>query len=319
MFKYKMRFIKVLAVILLLSTGRSSLVARDSWFVARGSPQDARLRIHDSLTTIHEEIAALGALRGPDLDAFIEAEMLFCEGKFDKAVRSFDKFLAQYPESKLYEVALDRQFVIATAFLAGQKKPILKVFKINRYAEGIRTMERISDRAGDAPIGVKAALAIAKSYERREKFNEAYHQWSQISSRWPTGQIARDALLAMGRCKHAGYKGPKYDDSDLISAKSYYEIFKLRYLEDAREFDIDERLEQINEQLAYKQFIIGRYYQENGNKLSANLYYQMVIDNWPKSTVAKMAKTTMEDRKSSGKKGKKWKKDTIKKLEKLFL
>ncbi len=229
-------------------------------------------------------------IAGPDLDAFIEAEMLLCKGKFAKAVRGYDKLLAEYPESQLAEAALDRQFAIATAFLAGQKKPVLGVFKMKGYAEGVKIMERITDRTGDAPIGIKAAVAAAKSYERRGKFNEAYHQWSQILSQWPTGQTGKEALLSMAQCKHAAYKGPKYDASNLISAKSYYKNFKLRYSKDAEEIGVDKRLKQINEQLAYKQFSIGQYYQKTGNKQSANLYYQMVVDNWPESTAAEQVK-----------------------------
>jgi outer membrane protein assembly factor BamD (BamD/ComL family) len=41
--------------------------------------------------------------------------------------------------------------------------------------------------------------------------------------------------------------------------------------------------------LAYKQFSIGRYYQKTGNEQSANLYYRMVLRNWPDSSAAKMA------------------------------
>ena len=258
-------------------------------------------------------------IAGPDLDAFIEAEILFCKGKFAKAARAYDKFLVEYPESGLYEAVLAKQFAVATAFLAGEKKPILKIFKIKGYAEGTKIMERISDQAGQAPISVKATVAVADSFERRGKFNEAYHKWSIVSSRWPTGQTGKDALLAMGRCKHAAYKGPKYDVSNLISAKSYYENFSLRYPQDAEKFEIGKRLELINEQMALKQFRIGEYYQKTDNRQPANFYYQMVIDNWPGTIAAKMARTAMNEKKPSGKEGKKWQENITKKLGKLFL
>ena len=260
-------------------------------------------------------------IAGPclDLDAFIKAETLYSKGKFTKAVSGYDKFLAEFPKSELYEAAMDRQFAIATAFLAGQKKRVLGVLAMRGYAEGAKIMERVSDQAGDAPIAKRAAVAVAQSLEKRGKFAEAYYKWSEISSRWPTGQIGKDALLSMARCKHAAYKGPKYNASDLISAKSYYENFKLRYPEDAEEIDVDKILKQIDGQLAYKEFNAGEYYQETGNKQSANLYYQMVVDNWQGSTAAEMAKRAMNEEKSGAKKGKKWKENIIKKLEKLLL
>jgi outer membrane protein assembly factor BamD len=256
---------------------------------------------------------------GPDLDAFMKAEMLYSKGKFTKAARAYDKFLAEFPTSEFYEAAMDRQFAIATAFLGGQKKRVLGVFKMSTYDEGIKIMEKISDRAGDAPIGINAAVAVAQSYEKRGMFAEAYHKWSEISSRWPTGQIGKDSLLNMARCKHAAYKGPKYNGSDLISAKSYYENFKLRYPKDAEAIDVDKILKQIDEQLACKEFNTGKYYQQTGNKQPANLYYQMVVDNWPDSTAANMAKEAMKEKESGAKKGKKWKKNITGKFEKLLL
>ena len=258
-------------------------------------------------------------IAGPDFDAFFEAELLFCEGKFVKAVRAYDKLLDEFPDSKLYEAALDRQYSIAAAFLAGQKKPILKIFKMKSYADGAKIMEKISERAGDAPIGLKAAVTTAESYERRSKFNEAYHKWSQIMSQWPSGQTGKEAFLSMGRCQHAAYRGPKYDSSNLISAKSYYENFRLRYHAESGKFDIDRKLEQIDEQLAYKQFSIGQYYQQSGSTQASNSYYRMVMDNWPDSTAAKMAKRAMNEEKTGVKKEKKWKKNVIEKLEKLLL
>jgi len=309
MLKYKMRFVIVLAVVSLLSAlpvvggetwrleqGRDfkpvSAEGRDKYLlevaqikklVVTGQTKQAS-RAFDKLKEDFPEIA------GPDLDAFIKGELLFCKGKFTRAVKAYDKFLKEYPESELYEAALDREFAIATAFLAGQRIPVLGIFKMKGYSSGVKVMEKISDRVGDAPIAKKAAVAVAESYEKRTKFNEAYHKWSEISSRWPTGTMGRDALLSMARCKHAAYRGPKYDASNLISAKSYYENFRLRHPEDAAKIDVDGRLKQINEQLAYKQFSIGRYYQKTGNEQSANLYYQLVLDNWPESTAAKMAK-----------------------------
>lgn len=318
MLKYKMQFVVVFVVAVLMSPlpmfgsetwrleqGRDfkavSAEGRDKYLLAvaqikklvsTGKTEQAS-KAFDKLKKDFPEIA------GPDLDAFIKAEMLFSQGKFTKAVRAYDKFLQEYPESELYEAALDREFAIATAFLAGQKIPVLGIFQMKGYASGVKTMDRITDRAGDAPIAKKAAIAVVKSYEKRRKFDEAYHRWSQISSQWPTGALGRDSLLGMARCKHAAYRGPKYDASSLVSAKSYYENFRLRYPDDAVKIDVNGRLKQISEQLAYKRFSIGRYYQKTGNEQSANLYYRMVLDNWPDSAAAKMAKTAMDTGKSS--------------------
>jgi outer membrane protein assembly factor BamD (BamD/ComL family) len=236
-------------------------------------------------------------IAGPDLDAFIEAEMLFCKGNFTRAAASYDKLVTDYPESQLREAALDRQFAIGTAFLGGQKIPVLRLFKVKGYDEGVKVMEQITERAGiDSPIGTKAALAVAKSYEKRRKFEEAYLKWWEISLQWQTGETGRDALLGMARCKHAAYnkhpkrERPRYDISGLKTAKTCYEKFSLTYPQDAEKIGVSRILKQIDEQLADKQLSIGRYYQRTGKKQSANLYYQLVSDNWQETQAAEKAK-----------------------------
>jgi outer membrane protein assembly factor BamD (BamD/ComL family) len=238
-------------------------------------------------------------ITGPDMDIFIEAEILFCRGKFTKAVSTYDKLLTDYPESRLREAAFDRQFAIGTAFLGGQKIQVLRLFRIKGYDEGVKTMEKITERAGiDSPIGVKAALAVAQSYEKRKKFDEAYLKWWEISLQWGTGEIGRDALLGMARCKHAVYnkhpehERPWYDTSDLKTAKTCYEKFRLTYPQDAEKIGVSRILKQIDEQLACKQLSIGQYYQRTGSKQSANLYYQMLTgdNNWQGTQAAETAK-----------------------------
>jgi outer membrane protein assembly factor BamD (BamD/ComL family) len=257
----------------------------------KGLVQEGRTEaVKKALAALKEDFPEVA---GPDLDVFMEAEVLFSEGKFTKAVRAYDRLLTEYPSSRLYEAVLEREFAIATAFLGGEKKQVLKFFKIRGYSEGEKVMGRIADRAGDAPIGVRASVAVAESLEKRGKFEDAYQKWSEISSRWPTGQMGRDSLLGMARCKHAAYRGPNYSISNLISARSYYENFQQRYPREAESFDIAGKLRQIEEQQAYKQFMTGEYYKKSGNNESAIFYYEMVLEEWPESVAAKMAKKAM--------------------------
>jgi outer membrane protein assembly factor BamD (BamD/ComL family) len=226
-----------------------------------------------------------------ELDAFMEAELLYAQGKWAKAVRKYDEFIAAWPDSWLYESALEREYSVAMAFLSGEKRRVIKMLKLSAYEEGAKIMRRIADRVGDdAPIAKRGLIALAKSYQKRKRFLEAYEAWADVSSRWPTGEIGREALLEMAHSLHSAYKSHKYDPASLVSARSYYESFKLRYPQLAGNYDIDAKITMIDEQLAYKQLSIGEYYDRTDNKQAANLYYQMVIDSWPGSTAAKTAK-----------------------------
>jgi outer membrane protein assembly factor BamD (BamD/ComL family) len=238
----------------------------------------------------------------PDFDAFLQAEILYSGGSLEKAYRSYEIFLTKFARSSFRDAAIDRELAIGNSFLEGRKKKVLGLFQIKGYAEGANIMEKIADRLGDEPRAGKAMTSVAQSYEKRERFEEAYQQWSIIYDRWPAGQSAKDALLAMARCKHAVYQGPAYDSTDLISARGYYEKFKQLYPADAAALNIDKRLVMINEQLAYKEFQIGQYYQRTEEPKAgqdtkpADIYYISVLESWPQTKAAKMAAAALQPR-----------------------
>lgn len=232
-------------------------------------------------------------LTGEDFDAYMKAEMLLAKNKVIKAVRAYEKFLKEYPESGLYEAVLEREYEIAVDFLAGRKRPVLKIFKIKGYAEGEKMMQRIVERAGQSPLAARASISIAESYEKRKKYEDAYEQWSDVHSIWTTGRVGRESLLALGRVKYLTFNGPNYDSSCLVSAKSFYEDFQSRYSRDAEELEISEKVEDITEKIAYKHYNIAEYYHRTGSEQAANLYYQMVVDKWSGTRAAKLAQSRL--------------------------
>lgn len=235
----------------------------------------------------HPEIA------GPDFDLFIAAELLYAEGKWVEAVRKYEELLTGHPSSWLYETAMEREFSVAQAFVNGQKRPVLKVLRLSAFDEGETMLRRIADRAGDAPIAQRALVTLARGYSKKGDHLDAYEVWSEVSSRWPTGEMGRTALLEMAQSLHSAYQSPDYDPTSLASAKTYYTNYRLRYPELAADNEIDEKLTLIEEQLAYKQYAVGEYYDRTGNVDAAKLYYDQVIKNWPDTAAAEMAQARL--------------------------
>ena len=236
-------------------------------------------------------------IAGADLEAFIEAEKLYAEGDWLKAVKGYDEFLENHPESRLYESALEREYAIGVAFLNGQKRVMLKILKVSAYEEGAALMRRLADRTGDRPMAKRALVTLAKKYEERGEYYDAYEVWAEISILWPTGNMRELALLGQAESLHSAYKGPRYDhQSSLESARSYYQILKKQNTDSAKEHEVDDKITMINEQLAYKAFMIGQYYSKAGNVQAANLYYQMVVESQPGTAAGKLAAEAMSGR-----------------------
>jgi outer membrane protein assembly factor BamD (BamD/ComL family) len=261
-------------------------VAQAKQFISTGSIGKAK-KAFEKLKADYPQIA------GDDFDAFVKAEMLYGQRKYVKASRAYDRFTDQFPQSVFYQSVLERQYQIATAFLGGQKITALKVIRIHAYDEGGEIMNKIADKAGDAPIAQNALKTLAQSKEKRGDYEEAWRTWSDVSNRWPTGQTGQEALFGMARSLERSYNGSKFDSKGLESSKSYYAEYQKRYPEAADELEVAQKLEYIEKELAEKELIIANYYAKTNSYMAANLYYQRVLDDWPDSTSASLAEQKM--------------------------
>lgn len=246
---------------------------------------------------------------GPDLDLFVAGELQYWKNHYGKALVKYEKLLKNYPGSEFADAALQREYDIAQAYLGGRKKVVLGFIRISGYAEGVEIMEKVSDRAGiDEPnsVGLKAAIAVAEHYERTEQYLEGYLKWSEIASYWETGPVGKRAIYRMAEDnflaynRHAPKERYRFDASKLTTAKTYYERFLALYPEEAAENDVPAKIKQIDEDMAYKQFRIGQYYRRVGKDRAANLYFDMVIQSWPKTEAAEMARQAIAERPTKG-------------------
>ena len=232
-------------------------------------------------------------MAGAEIQAYLDAEKLYANAKWYKAATAYKKFIGAWPDSILQPAALERVFSIATAYLQGQKRSFIKVLRLPAFDTGVELMRDVSDRAGNEPIGLRALTTLAENQERKEQFVEAYYTWQEIADRWPTGQTRQTAVLRMAQTLHASYDGAPYDASVLESARSYFEDYQMQYPQEASRLEVAQTLALITEQLAYKEYEMGFYYERTGSMVAAEQYYNKVIKEWPNSKAAQMAKARL--------------------------
>ncbi|NQV33900.1 MAG: tetratricopeptide repeat protein [Phycisphaeraceae bacterium] len=238
-----------------------------------------------------------------ELKDFIKAEKLLLKKKFSRAAKVYQKVLEDYPASELRTPTVERLYGIGTMYVVeGRKKKLLWLFWISGYETGIKVLEVVSEAKGlEDPngLGLKSALHVVDNYEKRRLYEDAYLKWLEISTVWEEGQLGRQALLGMADNKHASYnKNPVerrhlFDASGLKTAKTYYDKYLMLFPDDPAESYVTTQIQEIDEQIAYKEFSIGQFYERTGQKQAANLYYDMVIESWPGSQAAQMARETL--------------------------
>lgn len=262
-------------------------VANIKQLVASGKPEEAR----EAITKLQQSNPDLTDV---DINTYIEAEMLYAEGKWLKANRKYNDFLNSSTQPDIRKAALERQFSIAVAFLNGEKKRVLKILKLNAYEEADTILHKIAERAGDdTPMALRALVTLAEGYQKKRLYLDSYHVWSEIVDLFPTGETGQKAFLQMAQTLHSAYNGPNYDSASLSSARSYYEEYKTKYPHLVVEKKIDAKIALLDQQLAYKEYTIGKHYENADNIAAAVMYYEYVSKDWPGSRAAELSKSRL--------------------------
>lgn len=229
-----------------------------------------------------------------EIQAYLDAEKLYADSKWYKAATAYKKFIEAWPDSVLRPAALERIYSIATAYLQGQKRRFIKILKLPAFDTGVELMLDVAEKAGNAPIALRALTTLAENQERKEKFIEAFDTWQMVADGWETGQTRQMAILRMAQAKHASYDGAPYNAVVLVEARHLFEDCKNNpYTKDAVRLEIEKTIAQITEQLAYKEYETGFYYERTDHLDAAHQSYNKVLAEWPDSKAAQMARARL--------------------------
>jgi len=238
-----------------------------------------------------------------DLGMYIKAELYLLKNKHLRAAKTFEDMIEEYPDTELKGTTQHRLFKIGNVYLGGKNKTVLGFIKVSGHGDGVKILNGISDDIGlDDPngLGLKSALAVAHSFEARKEHEEAYLKWLEISITWQRGEFGKQALLGMAGNKHAAYtihpkdRQPLFDAANLKTAKTYYEKFTVTFPEEAESLKIDKIIKEIEQQMARKELSIGQYYKRTGKEQAANIYFAMVVETWPDTDAAQIARQSIK-------------------------
>jgi outer membrane protein assembly factor BamD (BamD/ComL family) len=263
--------------------------------IRSGEAKDAR----EALKAIKEQYPQRV---GPDLDQFVDAELDYWNDNYEKAVPEYDKLLKNFPGSEYAGTANAREYDMAKAYLNGRKKIVLWFIPMDGHAEGVKIMEKITDRTGlqdPNGVGLKAAIDVAEYHESVREYLDAYTKWAEIAAYWEKGPVAKRAIYRMAEDNFLAYdehppaRRAFFDATPLITARKYYEKYAKLWPGEVDSLDIPDKLKQIDEKMAFKQYTIGQYYRRAGKKDAAGYYFDMTVKNWPKTEGADKAREAL--------------------------
>ncbi len=231
----------------------------------------------------------------PDSDFAPEAQFrigicLEEEDELLDAFEAYQKLFDDYPGKGSLSEILNRQYAIGEAFMNGRKR----LFVFFRIRSGLGTAEdifrKILDNATFSKASTRAQYSLGRVLQMDGDYNGAILEYNQLLTNYPGTEMIPLALFNIGICYYEEALSSDYDAGEVNKALQNFTRFVKSFPDNPKRGEAEEKIIELIDYKAEKAYAIGNYYNSPDSYAGARIYYQEVIDKYPESRYAALAK-----------------------------
>ncbi len=224
-------------------------------------------------------ISAMGcALPLPDgeQEHYKSAEKLLKARDSREACRFYHEYVKRYPASDKADIALQRAFEIALSQSA--------------TSWGHHRLRDLLEEFPAAALAAEAVFKVGKYHFENQEYDEAIIKFKALIEDYPESERLEAAVFLTGDSQLGLYEGVDYEAAPLHGAREQYNLLLRTFPAGAYAKRAKQRLSQISNELAKRDYLIALYYRKHGKPVSMKVYLNSVLKQYPQTEYARRAK-----------------------------
>lgn len=207
------------------------------------------------------------------------------QGNLYEAFQAYQKVITKYPFSERIQEINEREYKIGEAFMSGEKRKAMGVaLPVENPALEIFT--KVIENSTYGPLAPKAQYKLGLVLKGLMRYYEAEEAFSKVIANYPESEWVEAAKFQLAACRAAESRGPAYDQGAAKEAKEKFEEFVKEHPDAVLSRDAEKNVDQLNEKEAESSYSIGLFYEKQKAYPAAKVYYNDVINNYPRSVWA---------------------------------
>ena len=219
------------------------------------------------------------------------ADMFFARGKYAEASTAYQELIDNYSSRMLdYDTVLENQFAIAVHMMDRKRMPwLFGGYRAPEYAVGY-----FENVIRNGPQWVKAAEAqfmIGECYRQAKELELAITSYGVLGYRYPDSVFAEEAAWLQISCLEALRKKYPNNADTLDRTLTASTVFLGTYPQSRHRGDVHRLRSSLYETMAGRSFDEARFYAKVPKQpKAAILYYETMIEEYPKSKMVPVAR-----------------------------
>ena len=202
-------------------------------------------------------------------------------GDFYKSLFDYEAIATYYPATEQFNVALRREFEVATRYTQGVKRKLWGRRWLAAGDDGAELLIRIQERVPGSELGERASLALSDFYFHDGQMDLAAEAYDLFLINYPRSDQRSLAMLRGVQASLARFSGPEFDATGLIDAQERLRQFENEFPAAAERIGAAGLRVRIRESLARRDFSSADWYDRTGQDVSAAVLYRRLLAEYP--------------------------------------
>ncbi len=223
------------------------------------------------------------------------ATMLYKLYDFQRAYKAFQKCVEDYPDSEHFDETLKYQYDIACLFLLGERQKLWKIPTLPSMDKAVEMFEQVIKNGPYSKVAPLAQLKIGFAREKQHKWEEAVKAYQDLIRKYPKSDLADDAQFQIGYAYMMASKEADYDQTFTNRSITGFQDYITKYPQSEKLEQANENLQKLKQEQARGLMKIAEFYDSEKKYDAALIYYNLVIQRFPKAEIAKKASVRADE------------------------
>ena len=221
--------------------------------------------------------------------------------KYYMAFENYQKAIDNFPHLSNMDEVLARQYAIGNIYLEKQNPKVLGNDIMAPLDRAIEIFKKVVDNAPYGKYSEDAQFKLGEALKKGERYEEAVQAYHKLVEDYPNSKYATKAMYEESDCAYRASLKPAYDAGATDSAIKTFKKFTEKNKDDKLAEEANRTMRRLKDNVAEKSFKAAEFYESQGKKEAAIIYYQDVIDAYPDSSFVERSKAKIESLKNAKK------------------
>ncbi|OQB12621.1 MAG: tol-pal system protein YbgF [Candidatus Omnitrophica bacterium ADurb.Bin205] len=213
---------------------------------------------------------------------------------FYEAYQAYQRLIDKYPFSERIKEVIEREYNIADKFMSGHKRKALGI-TLPVENPAIEIFTKVVENSTYGPLAPKAQYRLGLVLKSLQRYYEAEEAFNKVISNYPDSEWSEPAKFQIASCRAALSRSPDYDQGAAGEAKQKFEEFVRDHPDAVLSLEAEANIAKLNEKEAESSFNTARFYEKQRSYKAAIIYYNYVVDNYPKSVWAAKSLSKLQE------------------------